>query len=82
MSQTLFIVGSVPFIVLGIVHGLYTWIERTRPFRLTPHTPEVRDAMQSSTMVIHPITNMWRGWLGFKFSHILGAVVFGGLYVV
>ncbi|NKB44538.1 MAG: hypothetical protein GKS03_09705 [Alphaproteobacteria bacterium] len=82
MSQTFFVLGSIPFIVLGFAHGVYTWIERTRPFRLTPHKPEVREAMQGSTMVIHPSTNMWRGWLGFNFSHSLGAVVFGLIYLV
>lgn len=81
MAQTFFILGSLPFIVLGFAHGVYTWIERTRPFRLTPRKPEVREAMQDSTMNIHPSTNMWRAWLGFNFSHSLGAVAFGIIYL-
>ena len=81
VSQTFFVLGSIPFSVLGFAHGVYTWIERTRPFKLTPHKPEVREAMQASTMTIHPKTNMWRAWLGFNFSHSLGAIVFGLIYL-
>lgn len=81
MSQTFFVLGSIPFIVLGFAHGVYTWIERTRPFKLTPHKPEVREAMKGSTLKIHPKTNVWRAWLGFNFSHSLGAIVFGVIYL-
>lgn len=81
MVSTFFILGSLPFIILGFAHGVYTWIERTRPFRLTPRKPEVRTAMQDSTMNIHPSTNMWRAWLGFNFSHSVGAVAFGLIYL-
>lgn len=38
--------------------------------------------MQGSTMAIHPSTNMWRAWLGFNFSHSLGAVTFGLVYLI
>lgn len=82
MTQTLFILGSLPFIVLGFAHGVYTLIEERRPFRLTPHKPEVREAMKSSTIAIHPTTNMWRGWLGFNYSHSVGAVAFGLIYFI
>lgn len=82
MTQTLFILGTVPFIVLGFAHGVYTLIEERRPFRLTPHKPEVREAMKSSTIAIHPSTNMWRGWLGFNYSHSVGAMTFGLIYLI
>lgn len=38
--------------------------------------------MQDSTMNIHPSTNMWWAWLGFNFSHSLGAVAFGLVYLI
>ncbi|MDA1349664.1 MAG: hypothetical protein O3A47_12505 [Chloroflexi bacterium] len=82
VTQILFIVGALLFMVLGVAHGAYTWIERTRPFRLTPRNPEVRDAMKGSTLAIHPSTNVWRAWLGFNFSHSLGAVTFGVVYLI
>ena len=82
MSQGFFIAGTIPFIVLGLVHGIYTWIERSRPFRLTPRDVEVLDAMKGTALKIHPTTNLWRAWLGFNFSHSLGAVVFGLVYLV
>lgn len=82
MIQTFMVLGSLPFIVLGFAHGVYTWIERSRPFRLTPHKAEVREAMMGSTLKIHPATNVWRAWLGFNFSHSVGAVTFGLIYLI
>jgi len=82
MVQTFIILGSIPFVVLGFAHGVYTWIERSRSFRLTPHKAEVRDAMMGSTLKIHPKTNVWRAWLGFNFSHSVGAVTFGLVYLI
>jgi len=38
--------------------------------------------MQDSTLAIHPATNLWRAWLGFNLSHSLGAILFGGAFVV
>lgn len=82
MSQTLFALGAVPFIILGTVHGIYTAIDAKRPFRLTPKSPDVRTAMQSTPLRIHPSTNTWLGWIGFNFSHTLGAVTFGAIYLL
>ncbi len=82
MSQGFFIAGSIPFLLLGVVHGVYTWIERTRPFRLAPRNADVREAMMSTQLKFHPKTNLWRAWLGFNFSHSLGAVVFGLIYLI
>ena len=82
MAQSFFIAGTVPFIVLGFAHGVYTWIERTRPFRLTPRDADVLDAMKGTALKIHPTTDLWRAWLGFNFSHSLGAIVFGLVYLI
>lgn len=38
--------------------------------------------MMSSTLKIHPTTNVWRAWLGFNFSHSVGAVTFGLIYLI
>jgi|DEB0MinimDraft_10_1074344.scaffolds.fasta_scaffold35328_2 hypothetical protein len=81
MIETLIVLGAAPFIILGTVHGIYTAVDAKRPFRLTPRSQEVREAMQSTALKIHPSTNTWQGWIGFNFSHSLGAVTFGALYV-
>lgn len=80
IPQAFYIAGTVPFILLGFAHGVYTWIERTHAFRLSPRNPDARAAMMETGLKIHPSTNLWRAWLGFNFSHSIGAVAFGVVY--
>ncbi len=80
-AQALYVAGTMPFILLGFAHGVYTWVERTRAFRLSPRNPDVRRTMMETGLKIHPTANLWRAWLGFNFSHSLGAMVFGVFYL-
>ena len=80
-AQAFYVAGTMPFILLGFVHLVYTWVERTRPFRLSPRNGDVRTAMMQSELKIYPGTNVWRGWLGFNFSHSVGAIGFGIFYL-
>lgn len=82
MAQILIVAGALPFIVLGLLHNIYTAIDRRKPFRISPSDPAVRTAMEGGRLKIHPLTNVWRAWIGFNFSHGLGAIVFGAIYLI
>lgn len=82
LGKILFIVGMAPFVILGTLHNVYTLKDRDRPFKITPAEPEVRAAMEGSRLRIHPSANTWRAWIGFNFSHGLGAIVFGLVFIV
>ena len=78
MAGILIAVGGLVFALLGLLHGFYTWADTRKPRRLAPDVPSVIDAMScSSVRLSRGGTTMWRAWLGFNFSHSLGAVMFG-----
>jgi hypothetical protein len=75
-AQAFFVAGTMQFILLDFAHLVYTRIERSRPFRLTPRNPEVHTAMMQTELKIYPGANLWRVWLGFNCSHSLGVIIF------
>jgi hypothetical protein len=78
MSSILFIIGGSLFGILGLVHAFYTFADISRPRRLVPDNPTVIKAMSTSNVrLARGGTTMWRAWVGFNFSHSLGAVMFG-----
>ena len=78
MTSVLFIVGGSLFGILGLLHALYTYADISRPRRLVPDNPAVIDAMSASSVrLARGGTTMWRAWVGFNFSHSLGAIMFG-----
>ena len=83
MIQVLVVVGASIFVLLGAVHGVLALRDLSNPRTFTPRDAALREAMQQSTIAIHPKTNLWRAWMGFNLSHSLGVVLFGGalLYV-
>ena len=81
-SKSLFIAGSVPFILLGAIHIIYTLVDIRTPRKLAPFKDEVRLAMLGSTLKLTKQTNMWRAWLGFNLSHGMGALFFGLMYLI
>jgi hypothetical protein len=77
MTQALLIAGGSIFGVLGLLHALYTFADTRRPRRLVPNDPAVIVSMRSSTVRLsRGGTTMWRAWVGFNFSHSLGALLF------
>lgn len=74
--------GGLVFVALGITHAAFTLSDTIRPSRIVPFDPAVMDAMQGSTLRLTRQTTMWRAWVGFNFSHALGATMFGGLCVL
>jgi hypothetical protein len=75
-------IGGGIFVVLGLLHALYTFLDIRRPRRLVPDDPAVSAAMaRSRVRLARGGTTMWRAWVGFNFSHSLGAVLFGALCI-
>ena len=78
MTPILLIIGGSLFALLGLLHALYTFADISRPRRLVPDNPAVIEAMSSSGVrLARGGTTMWRAWVGFNFSHSLGAILFG-----
>jgi hypothetical protein len=72
--------GGGIFVLLGILHALYTFLDIREPRRLVPQEPSVALAMaESPVRLARGGTTMWRAWVGFNFSHSLGAMLFGML---
>lgn len=77
MSRYLVVFAGVIFCALGLMHALFTFLER-----LAPVDPRVMEHMKSTAVRLSRNTNMWDAWLGFNLSHSLGAVVFGVVCVM
>jgi hypothetical protein len=70
--------GGGVFVLLGLLHALYTCLDISRPRRLVPQDPAVAQAMAKSNLRLSGTgTTMWRAWVGFNFSHSLGVAFFG-----
>ena len=81
-ARYFFILGALPFILLGAAHILLSLRDARTPRKLTPYDDSVRIAMQNSTLVLTRQTSMWRAWLGFNISHGIGVLFFGLVYLI
>lgn len=82
LSRYLFLAGGLPYLVLGAAHALKTPLSVDRPNGLSPRDPALRAAMTNDTFLLTRRTTVWQAWVGFNFSHSLGAVLFGALVVL
>jgi len=76
-ARLFFVLGTLPFIVLGVVHALFTLGDVFRPRLFTPRNDDVRQGMMATTIGLTHRMNLWRSWLGFNITHGLGLVFFG-----
>lgn len=81
MSQILVIVAASVFLLLGGAHGILTLKDLKNPKAFTPRDPELRKAMQQSSIGFHRTINLWDAWMGFNLSHSLGLILFGAAYL-
>jgi hypothetical protein len=82
IARILLDLGGGIFVLLGSLHALYTFLDIRRPRRLVPQDPAVALAMaESPVRLTRGGTTMWRAWVGFNFSHSVGAVLFGVLCI-
>jgi hypothetical protein len=81
-SRALFLAGSLPFLLLGAAHALATPRHRDDRKGLLPRDPRLPEAMAGSAVLLTSRTDVWRAWIGFNFSHSLGALTFGALVLL
>ena|SRR5450432_2676279 len=78
LTSALLVAGGSVFAILGVLHAIYTLADIRRPRRLVPDDAAVIVAMSNSSVRLsRGGTTMWRAWVGFNFSHSVGAVIFG-----
>lgn len=82
MARTLFQLGTVPFILLGVVHALLTIRDVFSPASFTPVDDDVRQRMIGAPLGLTRRMNMWDAWLGFNISHGLGLATFGTVFLM
>lgn len=68
--------SAAVLLLLGLLHLLYTF----HGPKLQPRDAELRERMQSVSLVITRQTTMWKAWIGFNASHSFGAILFGLVY--
>ncbi len=76
-ARLLFVLGTLPFIVLGTGHALGAFGDTFRPRLFTPRDDDVRRGMMGTSLRLTHRANVWRAWLGFNLSHGLGLIFFG-----
>ena len=77
LSRYLFLLGALPFVILGIAHALATPLTPAETKGLSPRDLAYRQGMTEQTVLLTRRTNLWLTWVGFNLSHSLGAVLFG-----
>ncbi|MBL8631192.1 MAG: hypothetical protein JNM81_16280 [Rhodospirillaceae bacterium] len=82
VAKYLFIAGTIPFILLGTLHWLFTFLDMKKPTRFAPRDDVVRIGMQATTMRLTNRTSMWKAWMGFHHSHSIGAIFFGLIFLI
>src|SRR5262245_23917765 len=76
-SRYLFLLGALPFVVLGLTHAFLTPLTLDQAKGLAPREATFRVAMSHETMLLTPRTNVWLAWVGFNLSHGLGVFLLG-----
>ncbi len=76
-SRILFLTGALPYLLLGLAHAAHTPRATHERKGLSPRDPALAQAMAAGTLLLTRHTDVWRAWVGFNFSHSLGAIVFG-----
>jgi hypothetical protein len=82
LSRYLFLIGALPFIVLGLAHAAATPQTPADTKGLSPRDPAVREAMARDSLLMTRRTTLWLTWVGFNLSHSLGAILFGAVVVL
>ena len=81
-SRYFFLAGALPFVLLGLAHGLATPLALGDRKGLSPRDPDLAGVMARSFPRLTSRTDMWRAWVGFNLSHSLGALAFGAFVLI
>jgi hypothetical protein len=78
-AEAWFVAGTIPPMVAGGLHVLYTLVDTVRPTYFTPVERSLKAEMEGTRMRFGGAAapRMWSAWLGFNLSHGLGAFTFG-----
>jgi hypothetical protein len=86
MSQILFIVGAVPFGLLGIAHLTLTLADLSRPRSFVPTDASVIPVLEQTSVVMTANApggrSMWQTWLGANLTHSIGLLGFASLVLM
>jgi hypothetical protein len=79
VAEAFFIAATVPILLAGGLHVLYTLVDVVRPTYFAPVERSVQPAMERTHMRFggRSAPTMWHAWLGFNISHGLGVFAFG-----
>ena len=78
LKQILLITGSSVFLLLGLVHLYYTFINN----RFKAKDATITEGMKNTHPLLTRRTTMWKAWMGFNGSHSLGAIFFGCINLI
>ena len=73
MEFYIWMAGSLPFILLGSIHLIYTFSTN----KFSTRNSQLEAEMKVSSPILTSQTTMWKAWIGFNGSHSLGAIYFG-----
>jgi len=76
-EQTLLIIGSSIFGLLGTIHLIYTFFTNN----FNANDTSVIKAMKGTSPLLTKETTMWKAWVGFNASHSLGAMLVAAFYI-
>jgi hypothetical protein len=82
LSRLLALAGALPFVFLGAVHAIHTPTSVEQRKGLSPRDISLPAAMARSGLGLTRRTDVWRAWVGFNFSHSLGAMLLGALVLL
>ena len=78
IAKYLWIIGSLPLIILGMIHLMYTFFTN----KFSSRNKVVEQEMKTSFPVLTRATTMWKAWIGFNASHSAGCIYIGVINLI
>jgi hypothetical protein len=75
MSKYFWILGSIIFVFLGLIHLFYTFFSN----KFSPRNQSLESEMKLTNLVLTKETTIWKAWIGFNASHSSGTMFIGFL---
>ncbi len=73
IEKYFWIAGSIPLIVLGTIHLLYTFFTN----KFSSRNQSLQAEMETAFPILTKQTTMWKAWIGFNASHSMGVLYIG-----